>query len=276
MTTDKILVAGDFHSNGHHAQRIMDVAREHEIATIIQLGDFGFTFEPSMMTAIAKWCDEWRPYRQFLWLDGNHDQHDTLEHLVKRADDMTIIVPKPRLPIHMSLVDQEFPFGMHYCPRGSFWGPFLFLGGAYSIDKAYRTPHVSWWEQETITAADMYRAVETANVQREKGVPITHMFTHDMPVIPHIEAQFEQLGYKNDPSSRRNRQHLSRVVDEVRPQHLYHGHMHRRYDDVYVTPDGWVVQVHGIGADISPKFRDSYTIIDMPPTPGPHQSHLTI
>lgn len=157
---------------------------------------------------------------------------------------------------------------MYYCPRGSIKmignKQCMFLGGAYSIDKDWRVPNVSWWHQELIRGTDVNRAIRNSNPATDLGggvdwgQRIDVMLTHDAPPSEYLEADLAKFGYKVGPESHYNRQMLKQAVDEVRPKVLYHGHYHTRYSAPYTTKDGWQVQVEGIGANVTVKMGGQY------------------
>lgn len=258
----RVLIVGDTHSDASFVSNIHRVAKalegtEEAISTIVQLGDFGFTFDSNMLASIRAWLDRDENHRWY-WIDGNHDHHDYLDNLVSLTGWTS--------PISMSLLpfkDQhdrggwiKFPDRLFYCPRGSTWTlgstTCMALGGAYSIDKQYRTPGRSWWYQELITESDL-RRVEHVMQEREDTIEV--MFTHDTPITEPFETELNRNGYKVGHESRMNRQAMSAAVEMVKPKDLYHGHYHHRYDGEYDHDDGQVTMVHGIGANVSIPMR---------------------
>ena len=244
----KVLIVGDTHGDPQFVSNIHRAARDHEVESIIQLGDFGYNFDRNLLASIGAWLDRDENHSWF-WIDGNHDQHDYIEQ------DILSVVPNWNKPV------AHFHERMFYVPRGAVFAVggtnVLGLGGAYSIDKYRRSPGVSWWEQEMIRPSDMLRAV--ANATRVGQVDV--MITHDAPMSDELGEMLNGAGYKVDYDSAANRAALTRVVDEVRPQRLYHGHYHHRYQTVYTTPEGWDVDVEGIGANVNPRGYIDHTAI---------------
>lgn len=243
----KVLIVGDTHGDASFVSNIHQVARMQNVDTIVQLGDFGYNFDRNVIASISAWLDRDEGH-QWFWLDGNHDEHNYIEETILKGDFPGYPVP-------------HFHDRMFYCHRGSITTigdvTCMFMGGAYSIDKAYRHPGISWWPQEMIRQSDIMRALENA-----EGKKIDVMFTHDTPPSEFVDQWLKSQGYKIDPYSTANREALGHVVDSVRPQHLYHGHYHWRYDAPYTTPDGWVTEVHGLGANIQPvTFRRDPTAV---------------
>lgn len=240
----RVAIVGDTHSDSQFVANVIKLVKSHKepVQTIIQLGDFGYTFDRNMIASIAAWLAR-DPLNTWIWLDGNHDEHNFLDDVVKEGQDLT-------RPINMGGMTNgkvTFPDRLFYAPRGSTVrlgnSKCMFLGGAYSIDEHYRTPQVSWWPQEMVREADLV-AVEAAGV-------VDVMFTHDTPTNPTVDNMLSNHGYKVDAQSASNREMLNAAVRMARPVELYHGHYHWRYDGLHTTEDGWECDVHGVGANVS-------------------------
>ncbi len=258
----KVLIVGDTHADDTFTANVLKAAKGNDVETVIQLGDFGFTWDKNQLDSITAWLKRDRT-NKFYWLDGNHDQHDDIDEFMQDVS--------KNVPFNMRdvVIDGKvFPDRMYYLPRGAVFEvgdrTVLALGGAYSIDKDYRRAGVTYWPQELITDADVDRTIRNGN-----DTKIDVMVTHDMPCVVNIEAEMQSLGYKIDTISKGNRLRLSHVVDKVRPASLYHGHMHHRHDSAYVTPDGWHVNVHGIGANVkhgyinhNAVYNENYVIVN--------------
>lgn len=242
----KVMFVGDSHGDASYMANTLKSARQLEVNTVIQLGDFSLSFDKGMIHSITAWLEQ-DENRKFYWIDGNHDHHDFLDELVDGP---------AHAPINMGGITspcfkQTFPDRLFYIPRGAVFKigdkTLMGLGGAYSIDQDDRKQGVDWWPQETISYANMHNAV----INAQRYGPIDIMVTHDMPIIAEFEKELFRVGYKHGHGSYANRMNLSRVIDEVRPQSLYHGHYHYRHDSVYTTKDGWDVKVHGVAANVS-------------------------
>lgn len=122
-----------------------------DITNLIVLGDFGLPWYdcPVNENGIAplnkidahllKWYKE-KPFT-ILAVMGNHDNYDMIQKL-------------PEVEMFGSTV-LKVSRNIFYLRRGEAYTiegkSFLVLGGARSVDVAYRIPHRSWWEQETWT-----------------------------------------------------------------------------------------------------------------------------
>lgn len=216
----KVLLAGDSHGSERYVRNVCNFATTASVDTIVQLGDFGFRFEPSFLKAWKDWLND-SPDRKVYWLDGNHDNHDYIDEDITRVGtDEEVDMSAPIAHWHKR---------MFYCPRGSRTtfgeSSVMFVGGAFSIDKMYRRPHTSWWEQEMITVKDLERAVE--------GGDVDVVFSHDCPNTVWFQSELESGYYKIDPDSQKNRDMLTAICDAVHPRHVYHGHYHTSYESEY-------------------------------------------
>src|SRR6184192_146938 len=121
---DKFLLAGDWHGSFQQAEKVIRHAKELELDTIFQVGDFGIwnndkPFLNQMQHLLGQWDI------QLLFIDGNHENFEML-YQKKILDDGTRYVRD----------------NITYVPRGYRWDwkglSFLALGGAASIDRKHR------------------------------------------------------------------------------------------------------------------------------------------
>lgn len=96
---------------------------------------------------------------------------------------------------------------------------FFTLGGAYSIDKAYRTPGISWFEEEIPTREEYeegWRNLEKADFQ------VDYILTHTAP-----REVVAAMGYgEMSDDEIELRQYLQRVADYTEFTAWYFGHFH--------------------------------------------------
>lgn len=212
----RILLAGDTHRNLRHTLWLIDQAADLRCASLFVLGDFAYRMDDGGQWFIQEVGDAAVDAGILVhWLDGNHDDHDWLDDV--RADDCTD--------------DDGFLASGHvavrYAPRGHRWTwgglDFAALGGAHSIDQRHRFPHVSWWPQETITAADVDRCLD--------GGPLDVLLTHDAPTASPVAAVMAERGrrYTDRPHTEANRRAVEQVRRATTPGVVAHGHYHLRY-----------------------------------------------
>ena len=172
-----ILLSGDFHANAMNElsritkkSLIQRYSKElfGEIKYHIILGDGGFLWpgnsagDKRIYRALAE-----RPF-PVLCVFGNHDP------VLGRQD-----LPEIDAGIgeKVILVRREKPF-VAYLKRGKKYllenRKFLALGGALSIDKEYRRPNISWWEQEYWTEAEKSELLERLEKENKFDYVLSH------------------------------------------------------------------------------------------------------
>lgn len=228
-TPEHIAFAGDWHANPGWAKKAVTHAASLHADVIVHLGDFGYHFNDQFLEPVNEILSYYK--LPLLFVDGNHENFDVLYQYPVDAD---------------TGLRQITPWIWHL-PRGFRWEwdgvRFLALGGAHSIDRKGRTPGTSWWYQEAVTDADVELAVT--------GGPVDVLVSHDCPtgvIIPGI-AQGE---WRWDPdeltASKVHQLQLRRVVDEVQPRYIWHGHFHVNYRE-FVDFGYGNVRVAGLDCD---------------------------
>lgn len=197
----RYLFLGDCHGDLSFAANAVDFAYEHGVDEIIQVGDWGYLWPgANKLDRLTKILGHRGLTMRFI--DGNHDEHPQLQAGVLKLWEPWI----------------------KYQPRGSVHTDsdgtvFLFMGGAPSIDRAWRTEGTSWWPEEVISDADYQRA-------RGHGRADV-IVTHDAPDYP--------PGYKpaGDPEFRvQSADSMAKVrglIERYTPKLHVHGHWHYRY-----------------------------------------------
>lgn len=233
---DTAAVAGDWHGDTRYACRAIMAASSADF--LLHTGDFGYWFRPDYLDALnrtAEFCDS-----IIAFVDGNHEDFDWL--LAQPVDDDGVRRLRERV---------------WHLPRGFRWTwqgvRFLALGGAVSPDKDWRIAQQAarpgdrcWWPQEQITDADVALAIA--------GGPVDVMICHDVPAgVPGDALGITGNPFGFDPAilaeCDHHRGRLRRVVDEVSPSRLWHGHYHRRYSHALETVGGNRCTVEGLGAN---------------------------
>ena len=134
------------------------------------------------------------------WVDGNHEDFDALD---KRE------------------TDEIWP-NVHYQPRGSHMllpdgRRVLFMGGAASHDKEFRTPGYDWFPQEIITQKD----IDAVDFSLKYDIVISHTCPRSFN-IKHL-CKIPDTDRPNDPSELA----LDVILHECNPDLWYFGHWHR-------------------------------------------------
>lgn len=245
-----VAVAGDWHGNLAWALKAVKAAHDAGAAVVLQLGDFGYWRpDPSTRKYLFRLERQLSALDvQLLWVDGNHEDHARLSALPLAADGTR--------PISDHIA---------HLPRGHRWtwddaggiaSTWLALGGAVSLDRQWRRAGKTWWPEETINEDDAATAVA--------GGPADVLVSHDSPAgvaIPDMRAGLWPAEAVADAD--RHRARLRRVVDEVCPRQLWHGHYHVRYDgDLEILPqpgsadEPTICQIHGLDRDDTEMSRN--------------------
>jgi predicted phosphodiesterase len=252
------MLIGDVHRNLNFCERMIHYAAEQSVDLIIQLGDWGFMWPPTIGFDTAfggeyvRINDEYQrlaevleSYGQAMWfIDGNHDDHNRL-HTLPQCGRITE-------DIH-SLV---------YLHRGSSFVldgvKFVAMGGAYSVDKDWRNgPHKphwdgrnqSWWPNEEITEEELQRGIAWGSFDV--------LLCHDKPLS--TQARSFRKSY---PECLPNAERIQRLVESGRPKFVFHGHLHERTRQVIDLPGGWMTLVETLDHDFAEDSLDSALIVE--------------
>lgn len=140
-----------------------------------------------------------------LFIDGNHENFDMLNEL-------PLVEYKGAL---MHQVDEH----IFHIIRGEILTlegkTFFCLGGACSIDKMYRTPHVSWWPEEEINKHDIDNAI--ANLEKVNN-KVDYIITHCLDTKTVLKA----FGFRRDICTDQL-MFIDKVVDY---KHWFFAHYH--------------------------------------------------
>jgi len=221
-----VLVLGDTHGDGEWFNFACKVAKASEADTILQLGDMGFWEHTGSGNLFLNQCERSLEENDLdcIWIDGNHENHTLLRK--RYGPGGMLHEPKGNL--------WKIRERLHHAPRGArfYLGgrSFLACGGAYSIDKAYRTEGSSWWSEEEITWNDVDAC----------GTDVTDvLLSHDAPLCGAHRG-------KAVPQTERNRTKLQKVVDNTNPRLVVHGHYHVRYTE---EVENRFMTIVGLGCD---------------------------
>lgn len=244
-----VAIAGDWHSNVDAIDNAIGQLAGAGVHTILHLGDLWPT--PDLLDVTDRACRDAGVERVLVTL-GNHEPYDALpihRSNAVRVSETVWILPRPAV--------------IQVGGRA-----FLSLGGANSIDRAWRSPGRSWWPEEQITDEQRDRAIDVGT-----GQPIDVMLTHetvDRTPVREVAALLETnphgwpmtaLAY-----SAQSRAQVSAVWDAVRPRMLFHGHMH--VPGSGITADGR--HVYRLGMDGQPMnvvLLDLFTLTVRLPAP---------
>lgn len=283
----KLLVSGDWHGDPQHAVWTFEQALLNDCSDIFQVGDFGYWEHLEGGVAFLDMCssvaveNDMRLY----WIDGNHENHTMLRALYGPEGERYNPTPEGFWEIRPNV---------YYVPRGTRWNwngvELMGLGGAYSVDKAYRLGeevkekrdlyryekegwtlsrhqrevkkaqryggHTMWWPEEEISDEELNYALRD---QR----PLDILFTHDKP-----RASNPDWNRKDLPECLPNQDKIQAVVRALTPSLVVHGHLHHHYADTIRSSDAQETTVIGLECNPdNPKVKrdptESYIVLDL-------------
>lgn len=247
LSDARVAVCGDWHGNVGWLRTIAPAIRAlaPDVQTVLQLGDWWT--DPAVSDRIFRDTG----IERVLVTLGNHEPWPLVSRALDahpgdavRVGSCTWLLPRP------------FRFEIH-------GRQFLSLGGASSVDRAWRTPGRDWWPNEAITDEHVAEAIA--------GGSADVMVSHESPEGTPVRTVQEVLrtnpnGFPQEAlrESAASRMRVARVWNAVRPAILLHGHMHTEGDDT--TDDGR--RVISLGRDVQEghlAFLDLATLgIDIP------------
>lgn len=190
---------------------------------LIVTGDFGFVFrgeknylsERNKLNALAQ-----KPY-EILFADGNHEGFD---FLAEYPQELRYGAPVRRIRDNIFWLQR----GYVYTIEGH---TFFTMGGAYSMDKAFRLSHQAltgekiWFEQELPNAEEYHRAIHTL---QGAGMKVDYIITHTAPtyIIPLVIKKM------SDPHDAELTGFLDWIYHDVTFKKWFFGHFH---EDMEVT-----------------------------------------
>jgi len=192
-------IIGDVHQKQDKYARI---ALEAEYS--LQVGDMGFDYS---------YLDAYLDPDKHKVLAGNHDNYNTqkcCESGCEKCEGRGYI-----------FCDQTKhflkDFGVLEIPR---MHPIFYVRGAWSIDFLYRTPGISWWEDEELTMAQCEKAISLY-----KEVKPDFVVTHSTPLSVASCIPFKS-SFGTDLHKTRTDQMLDAMYDAHQPAFWIFGHYH--------------------------------------------------
>lgn len=244
-----LAIIGDQHGNLFNLMQLLEHINEqtNEIEAYIQVGDLGYMGHKKdwYIQEINKLV---QPYnRPFYFIDGNHEDHAVLHEMVSN---------------HTEELNKPIAMASHvyYIPRGSILNfngkTIFFMGGAFSVDRAWRILGQSYWLTEEIQQEDIDRA--KANYKK-LGQPVIDLaVTHDVPSGVSLDpTKLMTLSPQVSSQAEYNRKQLAYVLRTLKPAHIIHGHYHYSYETE--THDlEYETVVTGLGVDEQPLNEQYY------------------
>jgi len=205
----RYFVTGDCHGNFH---RIINFIQKYDLKagdTIIVCGDMGLYWRKDMADANEhiKTYEAMCHGVNLWWIDGNHENFDIIKKFNK---------PTHQCSPHITYISRGTSMLVKI---GEKYKNLLFIGGADSVDKVFRTEHVSWWADETITEDDV------------KGIRgyYHYVFSHACPlgVFNQNKAFLCTLNNINENNAIHISENSLEILrNNIEYDHWYFGHYH--------------------------------------------------
>lgn len=191
----KIIVTGDIHNEFGDLNALLNHKKPD---LVLCCGDFGFWPNKPWAKDLSE--IKLQGTEKILWCDGNHEDHWALRDREK---------------------DEMVP-GVIYMPRGSTYTlpdgrVILFMGGADSIDKAWRTEGDTWFREELITQKDF---------ENLPDCKIDIIVSHTCPeeLVPKLQLKYPHK--EMEPSNKA----LTALWEMYNPPLWFFGHWHQSLD----------------------------------------------
>lgn len=185
---------------------------------LIVCGDFGFVFRNNESEkAFLDYLEREKPYT-ICFCDGNHENFPA-------------IFAYPEEEWHGGRVHRIRNNVIHLM-RGQVYDiegkSFFVFGGAYSIDRGWRTEGVSWWPEEQPTEEE--RAIGMDNLQK-RDFAVDYIITHTAPqaLVERLIAKqpwFIRADFEMSYRDHKLMGYLGEVMHKTTFQHWYFGHWH--------------------------------------------------
>lgn len=193
MKKHKIRLIGDIHGDYEFYRKAIKRADADSVCTI-QLGDFGLGFHLMRDYLITNESEiDWSKHK---FIRGNHDNPEDCQDHPGYLGDYGYI--------------EELDL--------------FYISGAYSIDKDWRIPDVSWWQLEELTEEQMKDCLELYSRSKPK-----YVISHDAPLRVNLDMHYStDKGVERFPN--RTMYFLEDLMKIHEPADYYFGHMHLRYE----------------------------------------------
>lgn len=195
---NKICFIGDQHGNLENLLELLRYTEEkYNPMLYIQVGDLGLmgkNFE-KFLFKLNKQLEKYK--KQLYFIDGNHENHKWLSNYQKFP--VTNITNK-----------------ISYINRGTILTigkyNFLFVGGAFSVDRSLRELNVDYWTTETITEVQYEQIIQTLE---ERDITIDYLVSHDHPTPFNdlFNKKYGQFNFHSQSDYYEDSIHKNRLTD---------------------------------------------------------------
>lgn len=235
----KVLVAGDWHANTRHAINVIDYAASNDVNEIWQCGDFGYwpTFDlgKEFLVRVGNRLDEYNLNLYFA--DGNHEHHPSLN------PDSNISYPLPRTQKRIWYV----PRGVNLHTGGLL--RVMFIGGAVSVDRKWRTPGHNWFSSEVLSLYQIQRIMSS--------FPVDIVVAHDAPTEAELVLMKDMWPEEDVALSNAHRALMSEIAQTLQPDLWLHGHYHQRAATEFAYTTDYNLRMECLAEDNMPMEKST-------------------
>jgi len=175
---------------------------------VIITGDFGLLWSNSSDNPTEKHWRDWLDAKPWttLFLDGNHENFKRLSEL-------------PEIDMFGSKVG-KYTDHIFHLKRGHLYTindtTFFVMGGGISVDKMFRTPHISWWEEEMPNHEEYATALKTIE---SLNYDVDIILTHTAPEHIRVEIMHELIGSNKRNVIYKDKDQLSMFLESLITEH---------------------------------------------------------
>lgn len=216
----RIFVTGDTHGNIQRFYpnnwEFLDKLTPSDY--VVVLGDFGFLYcDPPTDDEINELEFLGNQKYTTLFIDGNHDNHN-------------LINSYPNISMFGGIVN-KINDKVYHLKRGEIYNildkTFFCFGGAYSVDKCYRTPNLDWWATEYPTDEEIQNA-ETNLKKYDYNIDYVLTHTVQQSIVEHMKnnRMFVSFGNEDMVFYDYVSKTLEHLLSNVTYDHQYFGHFH--------------------------------------------------
>ena len=254
----RILVCGDIHGNVYSVRDVISqISDPKEDDKIIICGDAGFEYMDCIQGAAKKAAKKFPG--SWIVLRGNHDSryweaHCNVEY--NAEGEPSIWHPHDGWLFTEDgqyIYQKKYPNILYVYDAGGLYNidgyNFLFVPGAYSVDKYYRLEtNMPWNSKEQLNLKEQDKLIELVHNCNKNNIPIDFVIGHTFPL--YIEPFYKHLflDFVDQSSVNKDTEHFLDVLSFVFEQnpafkHYFGGHFH---SDIYNMKDKYTMLYYNV------------------------------
>lgn len=236
----RIFIKGDIHGNRYDViYTIAQIDNPTEDDKIIVCGDAGLSYDTWTGTAAKKEMKKFPGY--WIIMRGNHDDRYWAKNCQIKYENGEPIewIPHDGWEITLDglyLYQKKYPNILYVYDDGGLYNiddyNFLFVPGAYSVDKYYRLEnHLAYNPDEQLTVKEQNRLIDLVKECNIQRIPVDFVIGHTFPL--HIEPYYRDLflAFIDQSSVDKNMEKFLDVLSKDFEQnfafkHYFGGHFH--------------------------------------------------